>query len=237
MLFFRNNSFIFALAKKKTIIMSKYFLTIILLVQIVVPVKVGGGFLPHNYIEDKINTYNDVLDAKSRLLEEELLKQAMIADKKNELKKLKYKISRYIKSVDNTLSWNYYTRVISELESSNRYSVKNKFGYLGKYQIYSKYLLHLGYDGSEDDFLKDKIGQEIVMANYTFRNVKLIKKYNLDSYIGNKVNNIEITMFGMMASAHLVGIKSLMEYLNSEGQIIHKDGNDTSIEKYMLAFS
>jgi len=70
------------------------------------------------------------------------------------------------------------------------------------------------------------------MANYTYNNIKAIKKQNLEKYVGRKINGIDITIFGMMASAHLVGIKSLREYLRSNGKIISKDGNDTSIEKY-----
>ena len=207
-----------------------------LLVEIITPVKVGGGGLPITYIEDGINAYNDALDAKNKMIENELLQKAIIANKKEKLRKGEYRISRYIRGVDNRLRWNNYTNVISRLESSNRYYVRNQYGYLGKYQISRKYLSNLGYEGNEDDFLKDKIGQETTMVNYTFNNIKLIRKYHLTKYIGTEINGIEITLFGMMASAHLVGVKSLDEYLDSNGTTIHKDGNDTSIEKYMKAF-
>lgn len=217
--------------------MSKFLLSIILIIQIITPINVGGGGLPYIYMVDKIDAYNDELDAQIQIIENELLEKAIIVDKKNNLKKIEYRISRHIRNVNGKLRWNTYTKVISRLESSNRYSVKNQYGYLGKYQIYGEYLSHFGYEGSEDEFLKDKIGQETVMVNYTYNNVKLIRKYKLENYIGHKINNIEVTMFGMMAGAHLVGIGSLMEYLDSDGQIIHKDGNNTSIEKYMKVFS
>lgn len=217
--------------------MSKFILNIILFVQIITPVNVGGSDLPYKYMVDKINSYNDALDAQIQIIENEQLEKAIIVDKQNNLKEVEYRISRYIRVVDRKLKWNNYTRVISRLESSHRYDVVNQYGYLGKYQISKRYLDDFGFDGTESEFLSDKLGQELVMANYTYNNIRFIKKYNLNRFIGKDINGIKVTMFGMMASAHLVGIKSLTDYLNTNGKIIAKDGNDTSIEKYMKVFS
>ncbi len=208
-----------------------------LLVQIIIPVKVGGSELPNELISARWHTYNNALEKERANLEKEKLKEAIISEKKEDLKSIKYRMSRYFRTVDSKLYWSNYTRVISSLESSHRYNVVNQYGYLGKYQISHKYLNDFGFSGTDKEFLGDKLSQELVMANYTYNNIRFIKKYNLNRFIGKEINGIEVTLFGMMASAHLVGIKSLTDYLNTNGKIITKDGNDTSIEKYMKVFS
>lgn len=207
-----------------------------LLLQSITPSLVGGGELPADLINDRFESYNNALDIERAILEKERIKEAKISEKKEELKTVEYRMARYFRTVDRKLYWSNYTRVISHLESSHRYDVVNQYGYLGKYQISHKYLGDFGYTGTKKEFLSDKLGQELVMANYTYNNIRFIKKYNLNRFIGEEINGIEITLFGMMASAHLVGIKSLSEYLHSNGETIHKDGNDTSIEKYMKVF-
>ena len=216
--------------------MSKFFLSIVLFLQVITPYSVGGGELPNDILMDRWQSYNKALDIERAISEKAKLDEAIVAEKKIALQTTKYKLSYYFKQIDHKLSWRNYTRVISMLESSNRYDVSNRFGYLGKYQISYKYLDGLGFNGTNEEFLKDRLSQELVMANYTYRNVNMIRKYDLYRFIGNKVNGIEVTLFGMMASSHLVGIKNLNDYLNSGGSIVSRDGNDTSIEKYMKAF-
>lgn len=193
--------------------------------------------MPFDTINLMLENYDNTLEAKRVILEKEKIKEAIIAQKQKDLNLTKYQISRYIKSINRRLYWDKYTRVISGLESSHRYDITNQYGYLGKYQISNKYINNLGYSGTQEEFLKDKLGQEMVMANYTYRNLKYIRKNNLDKYIGKEINGIKVTLFGIMASAHLVGVKSVTEYLNSNGETIHKDGNDTSLEKYLKAFA
>jgi len=217
--------------------MSKFLLSTILLLQTFTPSIVGGGELSNEIISDRWLTYNNALDMERAILERERIKDVLMSERKSKLIITKSKISRYFSTVNSKLYWSNYTRVISHLESSHRYDVVNQFGYLGKYQINKKYLLAFGYEGSDNDFLQDKLSQELVMANYTYKNINYISKYNLTRYIGKEINGIEVTLFGLMASAHLVGIKNLNTYLNTNGEVIAKDGNDTSIEKYMKIFS
>ena len=217
--------------------MSRFFLSTVLLLQTFTPSLVGGGELPKELISDRWQSYNNALDIERAILEKERIKEAKISEKKEDLKTIEYRMARYFRTVDRKLYWSNYTRVISHLESSHRYDVVNQYGYLGKYQISHKYLSDFGFSGSDKEFLGDKLSQELVMANYTYSNIRFIKKYNLNRFIGKKINGIEVTLFGMMASAHLVGIQSLTDYLNTNGKVITKDGNDTSIEKYMKVFS
>ena len=217
--------------------MSKFLLSTVLLLQTFTPSIVGGGELSTEIISDRWLTYNNALDMERAILEREKIKEALVAERKGKLRIAEYKISRYFRTVDRGLHWSNYTRVISHLESSHRYDVVNQYGYLGKYQINKKYLNAFGFNGTKNEFLQDELSQELVMANYTYKNIHFIKKYNLTRYIGQEINGIEVTLFGMMASAHLVGIKNLNSYLNTNGEVIAKDGNDTSIEKYMKVFS
>ena len=217
--------------------MIKYFLSIMLLLHTITPALLGGGELPTELISDRLQSYNNALDIERAILEKERIKEAKISEKKEDLKTIEYRMARYFRTVDRKLYWSNYTRVISHLESSHRYDVVNQYGYLGKYQISHKYLNNFGFTGTDKEFLGDKLSQELVMANYTYSNIRFIKKYNLTRFIGEEINGIEVSLFGMMASAHLVGIKSLTDYLNTNGKVITKDGNDTSIEKYMKVFS
>ena len=217
--------------------MSRFFVSIVLLFQFVVPSIVGGGQLPNEIIVDRWKNYNDALDIERAILEKERIEEAKINQQKEDLKKVNFRISRYLRGTSKNLYWSTYTRKISNLESSGRYDVRNKYGYLGKYQISKNYINQFGYDGTSNEFLNDKLGQELVMANYTYNNIKFIKSLNLDQYIGKEINGIKITLFGMMASAHLVGVKSLTEYLTSNGEVVHKDGFDTSMEKYLKEFA
>jgi len=217
--------------------MNRFFASVVLLLEFALPSIVGGGQLPNEIIQERLNQYNTSLVIKRAIVKKEKIEEQKIANRKKELRSIKYRMERYFKSFNRNLYWNKYTRVISKLESNHRYGITNKYGYLGRYQISHKYINHFGFDGTSEEFLKDELGQEVVMANYTYNNIKAIKKQNLDRYVGRRINGIDITIFGMMASAHLVGIKSLKEYLRSNGKIISKDGNDTSIEKYMEIFS
>jgi hypothetical protein len=217
--------------------LNKLFLSTVLLLQNFTPSSVGGGELPIKTINQQWENYNDALDAKKAILEEQKIKEALIFQRKENLKIVRYKISKYLKQTSKSLYWSTYARKISHLESGGRYHVTNEFGYLGKYQISKHYINQFGYTGTKQEFLKDKLGQELVMANYTYNNLRYIKNFNLDQYIGKEINGIKITLFGMMASAHLVGIKSLTEYLDSNGEVVHKDGYDTSMEKYLKVFA
>ena len=217
--------------------MSRFFLSTVLLLQTFTPSLVGGGELPTELISERWLSYNNALDIERAILEKERIKEAKISEKKEDLKTIEYRMARYFRTVDSKLYWSNYTRVISHLESSHRYDVVNQYGYLGKYQISHKYLNNFGFTGTDKEFLGDKLSQELVMANYTYSNIRFIKKYNLTRFIGEEINGIEVSLFGMMASAHLVGIQSLTDYLNTNGKVITKDGNDTSIEKYMKVFS
>ena len=59
---------------------------------------------------------------------------------------------------------------IGHRESSNRYTVVNKWGYMGKYQFGKRTLKSLGYDVSRKEFLNSPHLQEMAMIDLLLHN-------------------------------------------------------------------
>jgi len=138
---------------------------------------------------------------------------------------------------------------IAKSESSNNWktakrgysSSGNILDYVGKYQF--------GYYAFKD------IGKKQITYDQFKKNpniypeteqdkdmLKLLKKnkHHLRNYlhfIGKKIKGIYITESGLLAAAHLVGNKSVKDYLNSNGKIDAKDGNGIKCSDYIKKFS
>lgn len=135
---------------------------------------------------------------------------------------------------------------MGKLESNNNYSAKNRFGYLGKYQmgkiaLYDLGLLNkkLNWTGkfginSQKDFLNSPKVQEKVMTIYTKKNLKYLKNKGTFKYIGKTFKNIKITKTGLLACAHLLGAGGTNKMLNTG--IVGKDGFGTKGTKYLNLF-
>ena len=145
-------------------------------------------------------------------------------------------------------------------ESSGNYAAKNKFGYIGAYQIGEAVLNDLGYyneegskpnyynndwsgkftgkDGinSTDDILNDPWIQDKMIKDYHDLVWSRLKKKGADKYLGKKINGVELTKSGMTAAAHLKGDTSLMNYLRADGKMEAKDAFGTDIMEYITKF-
>lgn len=119
-------------------------------------------------------------------------------------------------------------------ESTNRYEVVNRLGYMGKYQFHSKTLKALGYDVSKKEFLNDPSLQEEAMHKLLQSNKKTLQKY-IDKYDGKTVHGIYITESGILAAAHLGGAGNVSKWFRRG--INFKDANGTKITNYMQIFS
>jgi len=147
-----------------------------------------------------------------------------------------------------------FLRALGYRESSGRYNIENRLGYLGKYQMGEAALKDAGYykgdrtprvndwigewtgkDGvwSKEDFLNNPTAQENAIKEYHKKVWKYIVALGLDKYIGKKIGGVLITESGLLGGAHLVGVMNLKRFLNSNGQIIPKDGNDVPITHYI----
>jgi hypothetical protein len=125
---------------------------------------------------------------------------------------------------------------------ANPYTVVNRFGYMGKYQfgmktlqglVHKKYLLVP--IKSLSSFLHDPDLQEQAMDALIRHNREYIIRNELNQYIGNNVEGILITEYGLLAGAHLLGPYRVKQFL-LEGKV-KEDGNGTKITEYIDEFS
>lgn len=136
-----------------------------------------------------------------------------------------------------------YYDLLGETESNNDYQVINRFGYMGKYQfgkstlrlLKSKGLLEIT-DNQIHNFIHHPELQEEAVRVLTEDNRRVLKRYGLDKYIGKTIMGTKITMNGMLAGSHLLGVGAVNQFVKSNGRIIKKDGNNTTVLDYMEKF-
>ena len=123
---------------------------------------------------------------------------------------------------------------IGHYESSNRYHITNRFGYMGKYQFGKATLRGLGYEVSRKEFLNSPEIQEQAMLDLLSHNKKILQTY-IDYWDGKKINGKVITESGILAAAHLGGPSNVKKFFR-DGKVF-KDGNGTKITRYLTLFS
>ena len=128
----------------------------------------------------------------------------------------------------------HFLNAIGHRESTNRYDVVNKWGYMGRYQFGKSTLKGLGYDVSKNEFLSNPELQEEAMLSLLKHNKEKLQKY-IDVFDGKTINGIYITESGILAAAHLGGQGSVKRYFKN-GKVF-RDGNGTKITSYMDKFS
>jgi hypothetical protein len=127
-----------------------------------------------------------------------------------------------------------FLTAIGHRESSNRYDVVNKWGYMGKYQFGRKTLRNLGYDISKKEFLNSPHIQEQAMLDLLEHNRRILRLY-INTYSGTIIDGVEITESGILAAAHLGGPGNVKRYFKKGKQF--KDGNGTKLTSYLTKFS
>tara|TARA_B110000858_G_scaffold115162_1_gene131656 strand:- start:2326 stop:2907 length:582 start_codon:yes stop_codon:yes gene_type:complete len=127
-----------------------------------------------------------------------------------------------------------FLNAIGQRESSNRYTVVNKWGYMGKYQFGKRTLKSLGYNVSRKEFLNSPHLQEMAMLDLLLHNKKSLQSY-IDKHEGIVVNGTKITESGILAAAHLAGSGNVRRYFKKGKQF--KDGNGTKLTSYLTQFS
>ena len=152
-----------------------------------------------------------------------------IETKEIELPKVKIEVAPII--IDQT---NMFLSAIGHRESTNRYDVVNKWGYMGKYQFGRKTLRNLGYDISKKEFLNSPHIQEQAMLDLLEHNRRILLLY-INTYSGTIIDGVEITESGILAAAHLGGPGNVKRYFKKGKQF--KDGNGTKLTSYLTQFS
>jgi len=127
-----------------------------------------------------------------------------------------------------------FLNAIGHRESSNRYDIVNRWGYMGKYQFGKSTLKGLGFKVTKQEFLNDPQLQEEAMMALLLHNKEKLQLY-IDTFDGKTINGMLITESGILAAAHLGGQGSVKRYFK-KGKVF-RDGNGTKITSYMNKFS
>jgi hypothetical protein len=148
-----------------------------------------------------------------------------------------------------------YYQKLAQRESSNNPKAVNPAGFIGLYQMGELALIDAGYykpDGSKkNDWLGEWTGKNGVNSKEDFLSHpevqdQAIKEYHsliwnrylkdYKKYEGSEINGIIMTKSAMVSCAHLAGQLSMKEFIDSDGKIDKKDGNQVSCSKYMIEF-
>ena len=120
-------------------------------------------------------------------------------------------------------------------ESGGRYSIINKFGYLGKYQ-FNLNTLKMYKITDINKFISSPFLQEKIFLINVNRNKWILRK-DINWFVGTFINGIEVTESGIIAAAHLSGAGNVKKYLRANGDFNKKDAFGTSISAYMSYFA
>lgn len=123
---------------------------------------------------------------------------------------------------------------IGFVESGNRYSIVNRWGYMGKYQFGVETLKLLDIDASKKQFLSSPTLQEQAMDKLLKENKQTLQRY-IRKYDGKTIHGIHVTESGILAAAHLGGAGNVVNWFRHGEDF--KDANGTPITKYMKIFS
>ena len=130
---------------------------------------------------------------------------------------------------------NIFLKAIARRESSNDYTIVNKWGYMGKYQFGRSTLDALGYSHiTNEEFLSTPFIQEEAMMKLLQSN-KYILRREIRRYSGTAVNGVYITESGLLAAAHLAGPGNVKMFLKDNINV--RDGFGTSLVNYLDYFS
>ena len=127
-----------------------------------------------------------------------------------------------------------YKEAIAFKESQGKYRKINSLGYLGKYQFGPETLRAIGVYNTTS-FLRNPELQEKAFLALLAKNKWLLRK-EIEKYEGAVFNGIHITESGILAAAHLGGVRSVKRYFRSNGERYFRDAYGTSIRSYMKAF-
>jgi hypothetical protein len=153
---------------------------------------------------------------------------------KVEIVELEPKIKADVKitKIKNT---NAFLNDIGLRESSNRYKVVNRYGYLGKYQFSRKTLNDIGFKHvSNREFLSTPQIQEKAMRILLEKN-RFNLRHQIKKYDSKIVNDVLVTESGILAAAHLAGVGNVKEWFKNGKEF--KDGNGTKLTSYLKTFA
>jgi hypothetical protein len=123
------------------------------------------------------------------------------------------------------------------LESTNNYQAVSRSGtFMGRYQFSERTLTDINLDVDSEYYLSSPYVQEMSLFLYLKTNKRYLGEY-FHKYVGETVGDWYVSSAGILASAHLVGHRNVIAFLESGGEFIKQDGNGTPLTKYLEEFS
>lgn len=150
--------------------------------------------------------------------------------------------------MSNKKSYDEFKAEMRRKESSNRYFVKNKYGFLGAYQFGYPRLFDLGYADYDRDSKRFKFKKPI--DEITFLTSPALQEQIFDEHVADYkkrilakykdrmdtiVFDVIVTLSGCIAVCHLLGFGGLQKLLD-KGEI-GQDANKTTALDYMSHFT
>jgi integrating conjugative element protein (TIGR03758 family) len=149
-----------------------------------------------------------------------------------------------------------FLKAIAQRESSLNPGASNSGGYKGLFQMGTLAMTDAGYyrsNGTGDNtwrgtftgkngvtslnvFMSNPDLQVKAITDYYVKLQGYINYFGLAQHIGKTVNGTAITLSGLIAGAHLVGIGDLKRYLDSGGTFVPKDNNHVPVTQYIAQF-
>ena len=130
--------------------------------------------------------------------------------------------------------FNNFLSAIGRRESSNRWTVVNKWGYMGRYQMSRRNVdKFLGKKVTNRQFLESRDLQNKCMISLLKHNKKILRR-QISKYANSNVNGVWVTESGILAAAHLAGAGNVRRWLRNGKNT--KDKLGTSLEDYMKLF-
>lgn len=137
---------------------------------------------------------------------------------------------------DSSKNFNSFLTDMAELESGDRYDVISGLGYMGRYQIGRLALTDIGMGGiPANEFLETPQLQEIAMRMLLRKNKKYLQSY-IGRYSSKRVGGLRIDESALLAAAHLTGVGSVIQFLESNGTIDPVDGNGIKTSSRLKKF-
>ncbi|MFZ4436344.1 MAG: peptidoglycan-binding protein LysM [Flavobacterium psychrophilum] len=119
-------------------------------------------------------------------------------------------------------------------ESQGKYRKINSLGYMGKYQFGAETLREIGIYNHQH-FLQNPILQEQAFLVLLAKN-KWDLQDEIDTFSGKIIAGVSITESGILAAAHLGGVRSVKRFLYSQGKRKCRDQYGSSVRTYMRDF-
>lgn len=144
--------------------------------------------------------------------------------------------TRIVYKEDSSKNFNAFLSDMAQLESGGRYNIISSLGYLGRYQIGRVALADIGMGGiPTDEFINSPALQEIAMRMLLRKNKKYLQSY-IGKYSSRKVGGLRIDESSLLAAAHLTGVGSVMQFLDSNGTVDPVDGNGIKTSSRLRKF-